>query len=312
MARYAPLDIATADGQALPAGTLLFLARDQPDRDAYAATYAALREGLLAVAPLGGGLSTTGPDLGADGVRRVDAPTVALLQDDDADPNAFGHAWHFLERRLGYPARLLPLDRLDAEALAAVDVLVVADGRYELAGRRGDALEAWVRAGGRVVAMQGGAEALARRDAFALEPDGGGGDDGGLQIAGESLDPMAPYAERERAVIAREAPGALVAAEVDLTHPLAFGLGEAPVYVLRDGNRPWSFLDAGANVVGVREGARVVGFVGSAIRDDLDETLALGVQELGRGDGVYAADDLAYRGFWERGMHLLANAIFYR
>ena len=310
-ARYAPLDITTADGQTLPAGTLLFLARDQPSARAYADAYAALRGGLLAVTPLRGGLAASGPDLGADGVRRVDAPTVALLQDDDADPNALGHAWHFLERRLGYPARLLPLDRLDAEALAAVDVLVIPDGRYGLTGRRGDALEAWVRGGGRVVAMQGGAEALARRDAFALET-GGDDDAEGLQTVGEAPDPMAPYAERERTGIAREAPGALVAAEVDRTHPLAFGLGAAPVYVLRDGNRPWGFLEAGANVVGVREGARVVGFVGSAIRDDLDETLALGVQALGRGDVVYAADDLAYRGFWERGMHLLANAIFYR
>ena len=311
-ARYAPLDIALG-GEAVPAGSLLFLARDQADPAAYAKTYAGLAEAGLHLVPLAGGMASEGPDLGADGIGVLDGPTVGLLQDDDAYPNAFGHVWHFFERRLGYPIRILPLDKLREGDLLDVDVLVLADGRYDLSGRSGEVLEEWVRDGGRLIAMEGGAEALARRDAFSLLTDGGGGEEAGLKTAGSNgPDPMAPYADRERTDIASEAPGALVAAEIDRTHPLAFGIGDAPLYVLRSGNRPWGFLEGGVNVVGVREAPRVVGFVGSAVRDDLEETLALGVERLGRGDVVYAADNLAYRGFWERGMHLLANAVFYR
>ena len=311
VARYAPLEV-TLGGRTLPAGTLFFLSRDQESPEAYAKTHAAVERTGAELVPLAGGLSTQGPDLGADGVRRIEAPTVALLQDDEASPGAFGHVWHFFERRLGYPIRPLPLAGLRDEDLAGIDVLIIADGNYDLGAGGGEAIEEWVRAGGRVIAMEGGAEALARREAFSLDADGSGADSGGLKTAPSADDPMAPYAERQRADIAGEAPGALVEAAVDLTHPLAFGLGEVPLYMLRTSNRPWGFLDGGANVVGLREAPRVVGFVGSAVRDDLEESLALGVERVGRGEVVYAADDLAYRGFWERGMQLLANAVFYR
>ena len=310
VARYSPR-ATTVDERRLPAGSILVLARDQADAALYETGFAALRAAGLSPKPLTTGFVSAGLDLGSSDVRRVDAPTVVLIQSDELDVNAFGHVWHLFERRLGYPIRPVPYGELDARALADVDVVIATDGLNVPEGRPLDALGDWVRGGGRLIAMEGAAEAFGRTDAFPLET--GAAKSGRLRTGDDGEpDPMAPYAERQRAGLTDNSPGALVAAAVDNTHPIGFGL-PADVYVLRAGHRPWPFLSgAGVNVVGIRARPEIRGFVGSDIRGELDETLAVGVVPVGRGSVVYAADDLAYRGFWEVGMQLLANAVFYR
>ena len=309
VARYSPRET-TLDGERLPAGSLLVLARDQSGAETYAEAYAEATRAGLAPKPLTTGFVDGGLDLGSERVTRVAAPTVVLIQSDDLDVNAFGHVWHLFERRLGYPIRPVPYAQLDARALADVDVVIATDGLPVSEGKTLEALEAWVRGGGRLIAMEGAAEAFGRTDAFGFETSPSGG--ARLEIAsGGDDDPMRPYAERERDGVSDNAPGALVAAQVDVTHPVAFGL-PSEIYVLRAGHRPWPFLKRGYNVIGIREDPEIRGFVGSGIRESLDETLAVGVQDVGRGSVVWAADNLAYRGFWEVGMQVLANAVFYR
>ena len=303
---------------ALPAGTLLFLARDQSSPQ----VYEALLDSLLAAPRLRlvrvpGGRVFDGVDVGSERVTRLAAPTVALVQDDRVNANAFGHLWHFFEQTLGYPVRPLPWSRVAAAgALDDVDVLLAPDGRLEWSGEAGMAVRDWVEDGGRLIALEGSAEAIGRLDGYGLKlkdretspPQGGS-----LRKTGSGeRDPMAAYGERQRERIADNVPGALVEARVDRTHPIGYGLPER-VFLLRTAERRWDWLptDArAANVVGVRADPEVRGFIGSRARRQLPETLAVGVEPVGRGEVVYAADNLAYRGFWRLGMHLLTNAVF--
>ncbi len=292
----------------IAAGAALVLARDQTP-GTYDSVYARLRGLGLSPKPIASGFVDGGFDLGSDAVRRVEAPTVVLVQDDDLDVNAFGHVWHLFEQRLRYPIRPVPWDRIDARSLADVDVVIVTDGIGQPTDRKAEVIEAWVRAGGRLILLEGAAEAFAGVDAFSLKMKEAGAR---LEIGGEAPDPMRPYADRERDGVSANSPGALVTAQVDATHPIALGL-PAEMSLLRVANRPWAFFGPeGQNVIGVRADPTIRGFVGSGVRGQLDETLAVGIQPMGRGEVVYAADNLAYRGFWELGMQVLANAVFYR
>ncbi len=102
-------------------------------------------------------------------------------------------------------------------------------------------------------------------------------------------------------------------------------------YSLRNSTSTFAYLEEGWNVGTVRgngtgaEEARgsekagytepawgaVSGFVGSKALAQHEESLAFGVQELGRGRIVYFADNPLFRGFWESGKLLVANAIFF-
>ncbi len=298
----------------LPAGTLYLMRRDNagsasPNVSPLQSAYDSLSASGVRVEVLNAGFLTEGFDLGSDAVQRITAPTVVLVQDDELDENTFGHVWHFFEQRLGYPIRPVPWSMISARSLADVDVVIVTNGQPSLSGSNAEALDAWVRAGGRLIALEGAAEHFGKREGFGLKEKEAPAK---LEIAGSEPDPMLPYAERERRSIASNNPGVLVTAQVDTTHPLGFGLPKE-ISVLRVGQRNWTFLkDGGQNVIGIRKDPEVRGFVGSGIVGELDETLAVGVQPLGLGSIVYAADNLAYRGFWEIGMQVLANAVFLR
>jgi hypothetical protein len=54
----------------------------------------------------------------------------------------------------------------------------------------------------------------------------------------------------------------------------------------------------------------VSGFVGSAVKNKLNDELVFGVQDMGAGEIVYLADDLMFRSFWENGKLMFCNAVF--
>ncbi|MFK8054481.1 MAG: M14 family zinc carboxypeptidase [Saprospiraceae bacterium] len=308
VARYSTFETKLDDHSFAP-GTLFILARDQKgSSSAYAKTHGTLLSKGIEITPLSGGMASKGKDLGSNDVTRIDAPNVVLVQDDALDVNAFGHVWHFFEQRLQYPIRPVPWSRLNTRALADVDVVIITQGRLDLSGSNTEALRSWIKAGGRLIVMEDSAEQFGRLDGFALSEKE---KPAKLIIGNGGVDPMRPFASRERESAASNTPGALVAAQIDLTHPLAYGLN-SDFFVLRADRRTWDFLENGYNVIGIRENPEIRGFVGSEVQDELEETLSLGVQPMGRGDVIYAADNLAYRGFWENGMQILTNAVFYR
>ena len=54
----------------------------------------------------------------------------------------------------------------------------------------------------------------------------------------------------------------------------------------------------------------VAGFAGSKTKQKLKDGLLFGVQDYGRGDLIYLADDVMFRSFWENGKLMLCNAVF--
>jgi hypothetical protein len=73
----------------------------------------------------------------------------------------------------------------------------------------------------------------------------------------------------------------------------------------------YEFLkDGGWNVGVIKKDNYVSGFAGSKAKEKLKDGLIFGVQELGRGQIVYLADDPLFRSFWENGKLLFCNAVF--
>jgi hypothetical protein len=52
------------------------------------------------------------------------------------------------------------------------------------------------------------------------------------------------------------------------------------------------------------------GFAGHETAKRLDGSLALGVEDIGRGTVVYMLDDPLFRGMWHAGAVLFGNAVF--
>ena len=52
------------------------------------------------------------------------------------------------------------------------------------------------------------------------------------------------------------------------------------------------------------------GFIGSQLKNKLKDGVLFGVQDMGRGNIVFLADDVLFRSFWENGKLMLCNAVF--
>ena len=282
--------------------------------------------GLEALAvPVRSGATPSGNDLGTDEAYPLALPRIALLSGEGASPTSLGAHWFFLETTLAVPFDQLPIDALDAGTLATYDVLVVPDlsgaGGRALGGAE-EALDAWLRAGGTLVAVAGGAEAAAGLAGVTLADDeeDGAEDD---EEDGEEEEP-----ELERALLGREArelerweqsiPGTIFQLTLDPAHPLAFGAGapataDGPadrLFVLHTGETAFvpdeAFESAAYFPADLRETS---GVVSPENLEALRQRAWLVSAGVGAGKVILFADDPLFRHFWFAAFQPYANAV---
>ena len=54
----------------------------------------------------------------------------------------------------------------------------------------------------------------------------------------------------------------------------------------------------------------VMGFAGVKINKELENTMVFGVEDKGKGNVIYMADNPMFRSFWENGKMIFSNAVF--
>ena len=105
-------------------------------------------------------------------------------------------------------------------------------------------------------------------------------------------------------------PGSIYKVELDNSHPLAFGYPDH-YYTLKQDDNVYEFIkEEGWNVGIIKKENYVSGFTGNKAKEKLKDGLIFGVQDMGRGEVVYLADNPLFRSFWENGKLLFCNAVF--
>ncbi|AYA35625.1 zinc carboxypeptidase [Hymenobacter oligotrophus] len=311
---YQPFE---AGGQKFQAGTLLInRGNNQNLGNRFDAVVRSLADSVGAeLTAVKTGFATEGSDLGSGNVHGVARPNVALLAGPGTDATAFGEVWHFFEQQLGYPVSVIGTDYFASVPLNKFDVLVLPDGNYAdvLNERQLENLKTWVRSGGRLVAMEGAMGYLAGKKDFALKTKSADSSQTNSKKGAAPADPyrqLRRYGTAEREALQEQVQGSVYRVELDNTHPLAFGYPSSYFALVRSPLN-YQFLGEGSWNVGVlKKGQAASGFTGSQVRAKLNDTVVLGVQDLGRGQVVYLGDNPLFRGFWQAGKLLFTNAIF--
>lgn len=302
----------TVDGRAFDRGAVIVTRRNNERfGDDLAARLEALAEAHhQQLVPITTGFVQSGNDLGSSRVAGMKPPRIGMPFGSPLGSNAVGEVWHWFDQVVEYPLTRFPAERLGSMDLDDFDVIVLPSASYgSLLGENGlGHLQAWVRSGGRVVALGSAVTWLAGKEGMDLKMTQTPSRPDSVQ---QSEARERRYADRSRDRAPDSNPGAVYRVDVDNTHPLAFGFGEES-FVLRQGTRHPAIMTGSGNwnVGIIQEDGRVSGHTGYRAESLLEGSLAFGVQSDGAGEWVFLPDNPLFRGFWQSGLHLFANAVF--
>jgi hypothetical protein len=250
----------------------------------------------------------SGSDFGSSNIRFIGEPEVAVLMGEGTSSLNAGEIWHYFDQQLSYPVTLIHASDVNRTDLSKFDVMVMPSGSYNgvITDSGIEKISGWTRDGGTLVTFGSTNRMLAGRDGFQLQRKVMDSDDEGPSVEEQ----LQPYKGRDRRAVTSRTPGSVFKVNVDSTHPLGFGYSDS-YYTLKSDASAFSYLNSGWNVGSVQEGAHRSGFAGVDALENLEHTLSFGVQQHGSGQIVYFVDNPLFRGFWENGKLLVANAVFF-
>lgn len=254
------------------------------------------------------GFVERGYDFGSSSVRIINAPKVALLAGENISSLGFGELWHFFDTQLKYPVTVMSSNDFIREGMNKYDVLILADGNYDFFNKKelNEDLKAWVRRGGKIIAIENAVAQMARADWGIKMKDGEDKKSEGKT----DYSVLKKFENRERDWLKNSMPGSIFRLELDNTHPLGFGYPDFYYSLKQDANLYEFFKEDGWNVGVIKRDGYISGFAGVDIRPKLNDALLIGAQDIGRGQVIYFADNPIFRSFWENGKLLLCNALF--
>jgi len=310
-ARYAEQSF-SAKGQNFEKGSILITrAANANVSDLHTKVVAAADSANVIPVAIESGFVEKGFDLGSGRVRIIRTPKVALLTGAGVGSNAAGEIWHFFEQQLQYPITLINTDDLGRTTLDEIDVIIMPDGFYRFLSDKNqtEQLKNWVQQGGRLIALENAVAQLSRGE-WGIKAKTEEKKDDKKDEKKEDYSLLKRYENRERDYLTSSIPGSIYKVQLDNSHPLAFGYSDVYFTLKQDDNIYQFIAEGGWNVGVLKKDAHVSGFAGVKTKEKLRDGLLFGVQNMGRGNVIYLADDVLFRSFWENGKLMLCNAVF--
>jgi hypothetical protein len=248
----------------------------------------------------------SGPDFGSPEVKLINPPKVAVLKGEGTSSLNYGEVWHYFEQDLNYPLTSINTDYFKNVDLGHFDVLIMPEGSYSdiLDEDTLKHVKDWVRKGGKLIAIGSAVGTFAGKDDFNLKENKSETKDS------TAVENLIPYAQRERESAKDMITGSIVKTELDNTHPMAFGYGDA-YFSLKLSNYSYKLLEEGYNVSYIQKPEIVAGFAGSSAVKNLENSLVFGEERMGSGSIIYMVDNPLFRAFWENGKLFFANSVFF-
>jgi hypothetical protein len=307
--RFAQRDF-SAGNKNYSKGTLIILRKGNEDKiDLLQKAVTQFNSSVTSIAT---GFMETGFDFGSDKVHFIKKPTVALISGRSVFAESAGEVWHLFDQQLNYPITLINAEDISTVKWKNIDVLIVPAGIYKFLIDK-DAntdIKNWVRQGGKIIAIESAVVQMAIGEwGIKLKKSDDEKDKDRKDEPAPNYEDLKKFGESEHDGIKSFIAGAIYKVDLDVTHPLAFGLGEH-YYTLKQDNNVYQFLKEGWNVGVIKKDNYVAGFVGSKIKEKLKDAMLIGEQSMGTGSIIYLSDDPIFRSFWESGKLLLSNAVF--
>lgn len=252
------------------------------------------------------GLTNEGIDLGSRQFVPVTLPQVLVLAGPGVNSTEAGEVWYNLERLAGISATLAEPDRLNRLTLQRYTHIILPDGDYSSwQEREVNQLRNWLVQGGVLWGHKRGAAWLAKANllkAGIWQPQ-----DMSALIPQDNLS----YADKEALAGKQRIAGAIFQAELDLSHPLAFGYTKATLPVFKNSTLLIQPMSASfVNVARYSAEPHLAGYTASEYIPRISQGAVIVAHNVGRGRVIAMTDNPVFRGYFLGSSRLLVNALY--
>ncbi|MEX2531064.1 MAG: M14 family zinc carboxypeptidase [Gemmatimonadota bacterium] len=260
------------------------------------------------------GYSVEGIDLGSRGFRPVTPPRPLMIVGDGVSQYEAGQIWHLLDTRVD-----LPITKVDRGDVGRIDFdrythVVLASGNYNFLGEGQLAdLRRWIQQGGTLVAVRSAAD-WAVGQGLAPRVQEARDEAGDLLPEDWEDEPIGrrDWADAGAISGSQQIGGSIYLADVDITHPIGFGLARRSLPVWRD----HSFLyppsvNPYATVAQLTDDPHLSGYISERNLERLRGTASVIADQVGSGSVLLFLDNPNFRGYWYGTNRLFLNALFY-
>jgi len=256
------------------------------------------------------GYSLKGIDLGSRYVQPVKKVKAAMLIGDGMRSYEAGEVWHLLDTRMNMPISKIPLRNFNRTNFDKYTTLVMVSGQYNLTKKQQEKIKAWVGKGNTLITIGTATkwvidkklvkEKLTNKERDSLKKDS------------TKLVDRKPYVDAGENLGKESIGGVILRADLDTTHPLAFGYHDSSIPVYKN-NTVWLAPSKNeyATVAKYAKNPHIDGFITKKNMEEyLKPSASLIVSKVGSGRVVMFADNPNFRGSWYGTNRLFLNALF--
>ncbi len=249
------------------------------------------------------GASHSGIDLGSSRFSVISKPVVAMFTGTGVNALDAGEIWHLLDQRMNIPSTHLELSVFNSIDAGKYNTIVMPGGNYGSTLNK-DKLKSWIESGGTLIVTEEAINWLIQTGISNVK----------LKRPKNPVDSTdrLEYTERVQVIGSQQVSGVILGAEMDLTHPLAFGYSTDKISLFKS-NRV--FMEKSKNAYATplmyEKDPLQSGWVSRENTEAIRNSAAVVIQTLGQGRIIHISDNPNFRAFWLGGTKLFMNAIFF-
>ncbi|WP_225872738.1 M14 metallopeptidase family protein [Pedobacter frigoris] len=291
-----------SDGMMFSPGSLLVY-RNENEKAVknLSAKIAGIQKNLqCAVYTASSGYVESGKDFGSAVYPVLTTPKVAVVAGAGISSQSVGEIWHFFEQELHYPVTMIGEQSISTLDINKINVLILPDGTY--ADNINEKLASWVNIGGKIILFEDAISSVVEKKPFSVKVRD--------SLKNElKVNNFRRYGDRRQEDLSTTIPGAIFKVDLDVSHPLAAGLGKY-YYALKTDDKIYEPLPKEWNIGVLKSNSYMAGIAGKSVLKKLDNGMLFGVQSVGKGTAVYLGSNILFRSFWENGKQMFANVVF--
>lgn len=262
-----------------------------------------VKEDAVNVFSLTTGLARQGVDLGSRSNTTMKEPKVAVLVEGGIASYEAGEVWHLMDQRLKMKVTLLPTSRLSRD-LSRYNRIIIPNGYLgSIRDSQKENLKEWISQGGVVIAWKNGGKWLSDSEITKVK----------YKAADDTKkDDYKPYEDLNENRGAQVTGGSIFEAQVDLSHPLAYGLENDRIALFRNHNLVMEkSKNSYANPFVYTSSPLLSGYVSEENLARFKNSPAVTISNVGSGKVITFTDNPNFRAFWWGTNKLFMNALFY-